>query len=370
MTHPERPPAAGKAEPSAPAAGVPWPDEARRAAFERWAAAISPRHGLQLATLAPASADASFRRYLRVQCASGAPAASLIVMDAPPPHEDVRPFMQVAALIGAAGLNAPRVLEADVEHGFLLLTDLGRAPYLQALQAAHAQEANALMRDAIQALVRFQQAVPADALPLYGEPQLRSELELFPTWCVQREHGITWSDKQQASWQRVRSLLIEHALAQPTVAVHADWMPRNLMHCPGGFPGNPGILDFQDAVRGPIGYDIASLLRDAYLSWDEERELDWAVRWWDSARKAGLPVAADFGSQWQAIEWIGLQRHLRILGVFCRLKQRDGKPRYAEDLPRFLGYAQKVALRYRPLAPLLELLAPLSGNALDAGYTF
>ena len=343
-------------------AAIDWPDAGRRTAFERWLAAIAPRHGLDPGTLAIASADASFRRYLRI----AGPAGSFIVMDAPPPMEDVRPYVRVAALIEGAGLNAPRVLESDAERGFLLLTDLGRRSYLDALQAASPREADRLMRDAIAALVRWQQQVPPAALPPFDEALLRRELELFPEWCVAREYGVAWGETQRSAWDRTSRLLVDHALAQPKIAVHADWMPRNLMVC----EPNPGILDFQDAVRGPLAYDIASLLRDAFISWDEEREIDWAIRWWDEARRAGLPVAADFATQWRAIEWIGLQRHLKVLGIFCRLKHRDGKARYVADLPRFFGYATKVALRYRELAPLLPLLEPLSGQRLASGYTF
>ena len=344
---------------------IAWPSAERQAHFERWIHSLSAVHGLQLDTLEPASADASFRRYLRLQ----AQGSSLIVMDAPPPLEDVRPFVHVAGLIGAAGLNAPRVLQADVEHGFLLLDDLGSQVYLQALQAATPAQADALMRDALTALVRFQQGVPAAALPPFDEQLLGAELDLFPQWCVQRECGITWSESEQKAWERVRRLLIDSALAQPVVAVHADWMPRNLM-VTGSGERNPGILDFQDAVAGPITYDLASLLRDAFLSWDEPQEIDWAVRWWDEARRAGLPVDADFGEFWRALEWMGLQRHLKVMGIFCRLKHRDGKDKYAADLPRFFDYANKVAMRYRPLGPLLKLLEPLSGTRLEAGFTF
>jgi N-acetylmuramate 1-kinase len=345
---------------------VSWADPARQAAFERWLAGIAARHAIDTSTLAPASADASFRRYLRVQAARG----SFVVMDAPPPQEDVRPFVHIAGLINGAGLHAPQVLECDAEQGFLLLSDLGRQLYLQALREASAGEADRLMRDAIAALVRFQGHVPAATLPPYDETLLRRELALFPDWCVEREFGVTWNDSQRADWERVCALLVASALAQPAVAVHRDWMPRNLMVA----DPNPGILDFQDAVRGPITYDVASMLRDAFWSWDEERELDWAVRWWQAARAAGLPLGerfeADFGELWRALEWMGLQRHLKVLGIFCRLKHRDGKPHYAADLPRFFAYATKVALRYRPLAPLLGLLEPLSGQRVESGLTF
>ena len=351
-------------DPSTPpeTALVAWPDPARREAFECWLAALVPRFGLQPATLAPASADASFRRYLRVQ----GEGVSYIVMDAPPPQEDVRPFVHVAGLIERAGLHAPQVLACDETRGFVLLSDLGRSLYLDALTSGDAAQADHLMRDALRALVQFQSRVPAAELPPYDEAVLARELGLFPEWCVHREHGIEWGDAQRNAWQAVCRRLIDSALAQGVVAVHRDWMPRNLMVA----EPNPGILDFQDALAGPITYDHASLLRDAFLSWEEEREIDWAVRGWDLARKAGLPVADDFGEHWRQLEWMGLQRHLKVLGIFCRLKHRDGKPKYATDLPRFFGYATKVALRYRELSPLLALLEPMSGRAVSAGFTF
>ena len=346
-----------------------WADTARQAAFEQWVDTIAAQHGLAARTLQPASADASFRRYLRVQGAAG----SLIIMDAPPPQEDVAPFVHVAGLLQAAGLNAARVLQADARQGFLLLTDLGHTLYLDALRQASEAEANRLMRDAWQTLVQFQLHVPAEHLPPFDETLLRSELDLFPTWCVQREFGITWTDKQTKTWAQMCDKLVASALAQPQVAVHADWMPRNLMVMPnvkGSGQSNPGILDFQDAVRGPITYDMASMLRDAFISWPEDQELDWAVRAWEAARKAGLPVDIDFGEHWRALEYMGLQRHLKVLGIFCRLKHRDGKGHYAQDLPRFFAYATKVANRYRPLGPLLSILEPMSGAEVAQGFTF
>ena len=345
---------------------VSWPDTARQAAFEAWLATLTSQHGLRPGTLTSASADASFRRYLRIQ----GQAQSFIVMDAPPPQEDVQPFVRVALLLQQAGLNAPRVLAIQVEQGFLLLTDLGDRVYLDALNAASAQQADVLMRDAISALTRFQNQVPAADLAPFDDQLLRAELALFPQWCVQREFGITWTAVEQQTWDRICALLVSSALAQPQVAVHADWMPRNLMVEQPGQASNPGILDFQDAVRGPITYDMASLLRDAFLSWPEEQELDWAVRGWQQARAAALPVDADFGEHWRALEWMGLQRHLKVMGIFCRLKHRDGKARYAEDLPRFFAYATKVATRYGPLKPLLRLLEPMSGACVKQGFTF
>jgi N-acetylmuramate 1-kinase len=355
------------AEKTIPAAAgaVEWADPARRDAFERWLATLV-EHQLDPASLRPASADASFRRYLRIDAAD----RSFVVMDAPPPQEDVRPFILVAHLIERAGLNAPRVLAQDADHGFLLLTDLGTRPYLAALRDALAESmpgrVDALMRDAFGALVQWQLRVDPSSLPPYDDALLRRELALFPEWCVAREHGIHWTADQHAQWQGVCDLLVVSALAQPRVAVHRDFMPRNLMVS----DPNPGILDFQDAVQGPISYDAASLLRDAFLSWDEEQELDWAVRYWQQARRAGLPLDADFGEFWRQLEWMGLQRHLKVLGIFCRLKHRDAKPAYSHDLPRFFRYARRVAGRYRELGALLPLLDAVERIETRVAYTF
>jgi N-acetylmuramate 1-kinase len=346
-------------------APIAWPDPARREAFERWLAGLG-QHGIDPASLRAASADASFRRYFRIDAAGG---ASYIVMDAPPPQEDVGPFVQVAGLMQAAGLNAPRVVEQDLANGFLLLTDLGSHLYLKALHDAQAggdlKVAGLLMRDAIASLVKWQSRVDTSRLPTYDDALLRRELALFPDWCVTREYGVTWNEEEQKRWTEACDALVASALAQPTVAVHRDYMPRNLMVC----EPNPGILDFQDAVKGPISYDIASLLRDAFISWEEDQEIDWAVRYWQAARKAELPVPEDFGEFWKQVEWMGLQRHLKVLGIFCRLKHRDGKPKYSEDLPRFFNYAHKVSSRYNALRPLSRLLEPLMGTTRqDAFY--
>jgi aminoglycoside/choline kinase family phosphotransferase len=363
----------------APLAGteVTWADPARGLAFERWLATLEA-HRLDAASLRPASADASFRRYLRIDgrgdgrgdARAGGPNHSFVVMDAPPPQEDVRPFVHVARLIERAGLHAPQVLACDEAQGFLLLADLGARPYLAELQAAAAggetQRVEALMRDAFAALVQWQLRVDASTLPPYDDALLRRELALFPEWCVGRERGIAWTDAQRSGWQTSCDRLVASALAQPRVAVHRDYMPRNLMVC----EPNPGILDFQDAVCGPISYDVASMLRDAFISWDEEQELDWAVRYWQQARAAGLPVDADFGEFWRQLEWMGLQRHLKVLGIFCRLKHRDAKPAYSADLPRFFAYARRVAGRYREFNALLRLLDEVEGVQREVGYTF
>jgi N-acetylmuramate 1-kinase len=262
------------------AEAIVWTDPARHDAFERWLEPLLAQQSLQRETLCAASADASFRRYFRIAGAHG----SCIVMDAPPPLEDVRPFVKVAGLIEQAGLHGPHLLAVDEAQGFLLMSDLGRTLYLDALREADAARADALMRDAIRALVQWQSAIDPGLLPPYDAALLQRELALFPEWCVQREFGLRWNAQQQQTWDRTAALLVASALDQPTVAVHRDWMPRNLMVA----EPNPGILDFQDAVAGPVSYDVASLLRDAFISWDEEREIDWAVRWWEQARRAGV----------------------------------------------------------------------------------
>ncbi len=347
-----------------PSEVIAWPNPERRSHFDTWLNHVAPKHGLQTASLRAASADASFRRYFRVD-ATGAPGLSFIVMDAPPPLEDVRPFISVAAQLAGAELPAPRVLESDVAHGFLLLTDLGNRLCLDALHGAVATQdtaaVNGLMRAAVSTLVTWQQRIDASALPVYSDALLNRDLGLFPEWCVARELGVHWTPEEQAVWQDAANALVQSALAQPTVAVHRDYMPRNLMLLGEGAERTVGILDFQDAVRGPISYDVASLLRDAFVSWDEDQEIDWAVRYWQQAKKAGLPVDADFGEFWRQVEWMGLQRHLKVLGIFCRLKHRDGKPKYSADLPRFFNYAHKVAARYNMLRPLSRLLEPLMG---------
>jgi len=341
-----------------------WPDPQRKLAFQAWLQAVADSHGIDSATLRSASSDASFRRYLRVDTKGS---GSLIVMDAPPPQEDVRPFVAIAALLHDAGLNAPRVLEQQVDEGFLLLTDLGSNLYLGALQDAVArsdtQMRDSLMRDATKALIRLQTHGDASSLPPYDDALLRRELALFPDWCVTLECGATWTADEHQQWREVCDMLVGSALAQPVVAVHRDYMPRNLM-VRSGEPdqgANPGILDFQDAVRGPVTYDVASLLRDAFISWEEDQEIDWAVRYWEAARKAGVALNDDFGEFWRQLEWMGLQRHLKVLGIFCRLKHRDAKPKYSQDLPRFFNYAHKVAARYNALRPFARMLEPLMG---------
>ncbi|MCC6657823.1 MAG: phosphotransferase [Rhodocyclaceae bacterium] len=329
----------------------------RLALIQDWLAGLHPGRPF---SLAPASADASFRRYYRAAFEDG---FSLIVMDAPPEHEDCRPFVRVAGLLREAGVHAPDILAQDLERGLLLLGDLGSTPYIDALNEANA---DSLFRDALDALIKWQLASRPDALPPYDEALLRRELGLFPEWYVARHLGAPLSEKQRATLVGVEALLLRNVLAQPGVYVHRDFMPRNLMVC----EDNPGVLDFQDAVYGPITYDVISLFRDAFVSWEEERVIDWSVRYWEKARRAGLPVDADFGDFYRNLEWMGLQRHLKVLGIFARLNYRDGKPKYLADTPRFLGYVRHVATRYAPLAPLARLLDELENRRPEIGYTF
>ncbi|MDR2637463.1 MAG: phosphotransferase [Zoogloeaceae bacterium] len=316
-------------------------------------------------SLAPASADASFRRYFRLSFPDG---QTHILMDAPPEQEDCRPFIEVAALMAEAGILAPRVEIEDGEAGFLLLSDLGRVSYLAALQAEPGR-ADTLMRPVLDTLVRWQKASRPGILPPYDETLLRREMALFPEWYLGRHLGRTLAETEEKALERVFSLLVEAALAQPRVFVHRDFMPRNLMLSEHEAVVIPGVLDFQDAVEGPITYDLVSLFRDAFISWEEEQELDWVIRYWEKARAAGLPVHPDFGDFWRAYEWMGLQRHLKVLGIFCRLHYRDGKSHYLADLPRFVGYIRKIAGRYGEFKPLLPILAGREENT-DVHFTF
>lgn len=294
--------------------------------------------------LKPASADASFRRYFRVSIEG----ASWIAMDAPPEHEDCRAFVHVARLLRAAGVNAPEIVAEDVARGFLLLTDLGDTTYLAALND---ENADGLMGDAINALLNWQRASRAGELPPYDELLLQRECDLFSEWYIARHLGLALSTAQQQALAGVVRLVISRSLMQPAVFVHRDYMPRNLMVT----EPNPGVIDFQDAVYGPITYDLASLTRDAFVSWEEARVLDWSARYWEKAKRMRLPVDPDFSAFYRDFEWMGLQRHLKVLGIFARLRYRDGKEGYLEDTPRFVRYARAVAERYAELKPLARL---------------
>ena len=405
MSHPSSPPtplaaaSPAPASPVSPVSPVSWPDAARQAAFEQWLAPLVQSHQLLPASLRPASADASFRRYLRIDSAAG---ASCIVMDAPPDKENCRPFVQVQALMAAAGLNVPHILAWDEPGGFMLLSDLGSTTLIELLTPEAPQAALGWYLQATDVLLDWQKASKPGVLPAYDEALLRRELALFPDWYLGQHRGITLDDKQQATLASAFDAIVAHNLAAPNVFVHRDFMTRNLMAPtlpaargslpPGGAlaalgrPGGGsdgaadaplGVLDFQDAVYGPITYDIASLLRDAFISWEEEFIIDVTVRYWEKARKAGLLGARsasgwgdDFGEFYRAVEWMGLQRHLKVAGIFARLTLRDGKPKYLADAPRFMGYIRATAHRYRQLGPLLKMLDQIEGTEPVTGFAY
>ena len=422
-------------------ADIVWSDPGRAAFFAQWLSVTSAASQLDPATLRLASADASFRRYFRIDRIDRA-AGSCIIMDAPPALEDCAPFVKIAALMAEAGLNAPRVLAWDKAQGFMLLSDLGSQTMMQLIQQQAPLDPfppvgspiHQMYMDAVDALIAWQLSSRPGVLPAYDDALLSRELQLFPDWYIAKHRGITvdagLQDKLAGFFAQIKDSNL-NSLGGARVFVHRDFMPRNLMAPtlvaartalppegavpPWGGPaaglmaptlvaartapppegavppwGGPaaglmppsvgtaeslspsrlGVLDFQDAVYGPITYDIASLMRDAFLSWDEEFVLDITIRYWQKARKVGLPVGDDFGEFYRAVEWMGLQRHLKILGIFARLTLRDGKPHYLADTPRFIKYARSTASRYRQLGPLMVLLDEIEGNETRVGYTF
>ena len=363
------------------ASPIAWPDAARHAAFDQWLSAVAPAHGLRADTLRAASADASFRRYFRVDTTGG---ASCIVMDAPPAQEDCRPFVKVAGLLHGAGLLAPQVLAWDEAQGFMLLSDLGARTLMEVINPLPTPPGtplrepdaatHALYLKAVDALIAWQLASRPGVLPPYDEALLQRELALFPDWYLAQHRGVAVQGDVRATLDKTFALIVQQNLAAPAVYVHRDFMPRNLMFSP---PAQLGILDFQDAVFGPITYDIASLMRDAFLTWDEPFVLDITVRYWQAAKKAGLLGAGsasgwgdDFGEFYRGVEWMGLQRHLKVAGIFARLTLRDGKPKYLADTPRFIGYIRATASRYRELTPLLRLIDQVEGTQAVTGYAF
>jgi aminoglycoside/choline kinase family phosphotransferase len=358
------------APPNHPAANpgaVPWSDPARAALFHEWLAGVQPRWRLSPPTLRIASADASFRRYLRIDDVRG---TSYIVMDAPPDKEDCAPFVKVAQLMHAAGLNAPHVLEWHEADGFMLITDLGTQTMIEVVDRDRPDANRPLYMAAVDALVAWQLSSRQDVLPTYDRALLARELTLFPDWYIARHRGVQLSEKQREVLDAQFALIMDRNLASASVFVHRDFMPRNLMIPREKEEPRLGVLDFQDAVYGPITYDIACLMRDAFLSWDEDFVLDITVRYWQKAQKAGLPVEADFGEFYRAVEWMGLQRHLKVAGIFARLTLRDGKPKYLADAPRFIGYIRATASRYRELAPLLQLVDEIEGTENASAYSF
>lgn len=327
----------------------------RKQQLEIWLKVIL---GEQAFSLTIASADASFRRYFRVQLND----KTLIAMDAPPQQENCARFVKIAKIMRDAGLNAPQVLAQDLENGFLLLSDLGDDTYLSALNNDTALK---LYTDATDALIKMQMVSQPKELPPYDEALLIREMQLFPDWYVAKHLKFEPNAEQQAWLQNTFEILNKNILSQGQVTVHRDYHSRNLMITK---ENNPGVLDFQDAVHGAITYDLVSLLKDAYIQWDEEQIIDWAVRYWDKARKAGLPVPTDFSEFYRDFEWMGAQRHIKVLGIFARLSHRDGKDGYIKDMPLVLHYLRKVCERYVELRPMLRLLDALEGRAPRPKY--
>jgi len=312
-------------------------------------------------SIAPASDDASFRRYFRIRRGEAQP--SLIAMDAPPDKENCGPFVRAARLLAEAGVHVPKIHAQDLEQGFLLLSDLGSTTYLDALDE---HNAGRLYEDALDALLRIQRASRPGLLPDYDRELLEKELRLFPDWYIARQLQRELDAAQLQILEKAFSTILGNTLAQARVFVHRDYHSRNLMVC----EPCPGILDFQDAVYGPITYDLVSLLRDAYIAWDEERVIDWAIRYWEKARAVGLPVAGDFADFYRDFEWMGAQRQLKVLGIFARLSFRDGKDGFLKDQPLVMSYLRRTCERYRELAPLGRLLEELEPREKRVGYTF
>jgi N-acetylmuramate 1-kinase len=353
---------------------VQWASPQREAAFQTWLLALEPAHGLRAHTLRAASADASFRRYLRIDTTTG---DSRIIMDAPPELENCRPFVQVAELMRGAGLLVPEVLAWDEPQGFMLLSDLGHQTLLDVIDPDNAQAQHAHYMAALDSLLAWQLASKPDVLPPYNEALLRRELQLFPDWYLDRHRQVQLSEQESGVLHKAFDSIVRHNLASPSVNVHRDYMPRNLMipRQPGSTPEQQlGVLDFQDAVYGPITYDVASLMRDAFLSWDEDFVIDVTIRYWEKARKAGLmnfeDWHSDFGAFYRAVEWMGLQRHLKVAGIFARLTLRDGKPKYLADAPRFIHYIRSTTHRYRELGPFLKVIDRVEGFEAASGYAF
>ena len=334
----------------------------RETLLKGWLAGIYPNQPFELSF---AAADADFRRYFRATFADG---STVICMDAPPEkmRESVANYLKVRDLFSS--LNVPTVLAKNLELGFIVLNDLGDVQYLKAMQQENTPEAHkALLLEAIDELIVLQQSSRPDRLPEYSREILLREMNLFPEWFVAKELNSSLNFAQRQLWQQTMDALLPVIEAQPKVYVHRDFIVRNLMLT----RGRPAVLDFQDAVYGAIIYDLVSLLRDAFIEWDEEFTLDLVIRYWEKARAAGLPVPAQFDTFYKWYEFMGVQRHLKVAGIFARLWHRDGKDKYRPEIPRFLNYLRRTSRRYEELAPLYALLLQLVGDEdLQTGYTF
>jgi aminoglycoside/choline kinase family phosphotransferase len=352
-----------------PASPVNWAHPERKVEFDAWLQVVVPSYGLDPNGVRMASADASFRRYLRIDGNAG----SYIIMDAPPDKGSCTSFVNIAKLMAGIGLKVPEVLQWDEPRGFMLLTNMGQQTLLQSIDA-DAPPPLDLYLDAVDTLVQWQLASREGVLPPYSEPLLRRDLELFPQWYITEHHQTPVDTAMRKTLDEAFACILANNQSFPYVYVHRDFMPRNLMVGAGGVAAvaqeRLGVLDFQDAVYGPITYDIASLMRDAFLSWEEDFCLDVTIRYWERARKAGLPVGDDFGEFYRGVEWMGLQRHLKVAGIFARLSLRDGKPHYLADTPRFIDYIRSTCSRYRELKPLLRLVEKVEGIAVPNVFAF
>jgi aminoglycoside/choline kinase family phosphotransferase len=368
-----------------------WTDPAREAAFAAWIHTMGTRHGVVPTSARLASADASFRRYFRVDATDG---STRVVMDAPPDKENCEAFVRIAGLLDRAGVHAPEIIEWDRPQGFLLITDMGAHTLMQGVRAelglgdmltsandfvehaAPSAAAQAWFNEATDTLVKWQLASRPDELKPYSDAVLQRELMLYPDWYLKEHKKQLLDTTQTEQLQAAFEVIKRHNLAAPTVHVHRDFMPRNLM-VPDPKSANPrvGVLDFQDALHGPVTYDIACLMRDAFLSWDEAFVIDVTIRYWEKARKAGLITNGawgdwgdDFGSYWRAVDFMALQRHLKVIGIFARLTIRDGKPKYLADAPRFVRYIRSTAERYTELRGLVKLLDVIEGMDADKAH--
>ncbi|MEK0412387.1 MAG: aminoglycoside phosphotransferase [Methylophilaceae bacterium] len=306
-------------------------------------------------TIKPASSDASFRRYFRIVSSN----QSYILMDAPPEKENSKPFVEIANVLFNAGLNVPKIHKADFKKGFLLLSDLGNKTYLDELNQ---QNASLLYRDAYLALIKIQKNADTQSLKPYNDSLLMKELSLFPDWYLKLHKSYQMNDSEKNILGLTFDLLIKNINSHTQVFVHRDFHSRNLMFCNGDLGENPGILDFQDAVKGSIVYDLVSLFKDAYIVWKEEEIMDWLIRYWEKAKQNKLKVQDDFAEFYRDFEWMGVQRHLKVLGIFARLNYRDHKANYLSDLPAVENYLRRACERYKDLHPLLKLMNKLSST--------
>jgi aminoglycoside/choline kinase family phosphotransferase len=328
-----------------------------------WLKTLPTDYKLDLDSITPASSDASFRRYFRVS-SKKAGTSSFIVMDAPVDKEDTLPFIHVARLLWQANISVPQIFEENLSEGFLLLGDLGNNTLFSQINP---ENANDFYLKAIDIVVEMQKSVSTAELSLYDASLLRKEMNLFPEWYLSKHLHYELRPNEKNDLNHIFSLLEDNVLKQAQVFVHRDFHSRNLMVTD---EKQLGVIDFQDAVKGAITYDLVSIFRDAYLAWEEDQQMDWVIRYWEKARRENLPVASDFGDFYRDFEWMGLQRHLKVLGIFARLFHRDAKDGYLKDLPLVLSYTEKVAGRYSAFKPLVRILDHAHQRIRPDGLTF